>query len=105
VVLATLADGRPSGTQGFWFNLRRDKFADPRVRQAIGMAFNFEWSNAALFYDLYDRTDSFWENSQTLQAEGLPSEAELALLEPLRAASAGNGVHRTGLYPRRVQPR
>lgn len=84
VVVETLPDGRPAGTQGFWFNLRRDKFADPRVREAIGMAFNFEWSNASLFYGLYGRTDSFWENSRTLQAEGMPSEAELALLEPLR---------------------
>lgn len=78
-----LRDGRPSGTQGFWFNLRRDKFKDPRVRQAISMAFNFEWSNQSLFYQHYQRTDSFWENS-ALQAEGMPGEAELALLEPLR---------------------
>ncbi|MEM8555142.1 MAG: extracellular solute-binding protein [Pseudomonadota bacterium] len=84
VVVETLPDGRPSGTQGFWYNLRRDKFDDPRLRQAIGMAFNFEWSNRALFYGLYDRTDSFWENSSTMQATGMPSEAELALLEPLR---------------------
>ena len=80
-----LDDGRPAGTQGFWFNLRRDKFQDPRVREAIGLAFNFEWSNESLFYGGYERTDSFWENSDTLQADGMPSEAELALLEPLRA--------------------
>lgn len=84
VKVETLPDGRPAGTQGFFFNLRRDTFADPRVRQAIGMAFNFEWSNESLFYGIYERTDSFWENSD-LQAEGMPSEAELALLEPLRA--------------------
>ena len=78
-------DGRPAGTQGFWFNLRRDKFQDIRVREAMGMAFNFEWSNESLFYGAYERTDSFWENSETLQASGMPSEAELALLEPLRA--------------------
>lgn len=84
VIVETLPDGRPAGTQGFWFNLRRDKFADPRVREAIGMAFNFEWSNESLFYGLYDRTDSFWENSPTLQASGMPTEAELAILEPLR---------------------
>lgn len=83
VIKEQIPDGNPSGTQGFWFNLRRDKFKDPRVREAIGMAFNFEWSNKTLFYDLYKRTDSFWENSY-LQAEGMPSEAELALLEPLR---------------------
>lgn len=80
----TLPDGRPAGTQGWWFNLRRPVFADPRVRQAIGMAFNFEWANDSLFYGIYTRTDSFWENS-TMQAQGLPSPAELALLDPLRA--------------------
>ena len=79
-----IPDGNPSGTQGFWFNLRRDKFKDPLVREALGMAFNFEWSNEALFYGIYKRTDSFWENSY-LQAQGMPSEEELALLDPLRA--------------------
>ncbi|MGB0498591.1 MAG: extracellular solute-binding protein, partial [Rubricella sp.] len=78
-----IEDGTPSGTQGFWFNLRRPEFEDPRVREAIAMMFNFEWSNRTLFYDLYRRTDSFWENSP-LEAEGMPSEAELALLEPIR---------------------
>jgi microcin C transport system substrate-binding protein len=84
VIKQQIPDRNPSGTQGFWFNLRRDKFKDPRVREALGMAFNFEWSNQALFYGIYSRTDSFWENS-TLQATGMPSPAELALLEPLRA--------------------
>ncbi|MCP5087848.1 MAG: ABC transporter substrate-binding protein [Rhodobacteraceae bacterium] len=79
----TLPDGNPSGTQGFWLNMRRDKFRDVRVREALGLMFNFEWSNKALFYDLYTRTDSFWENSD-LQATGIPGEDELALLEPLR---------------------
>ncbi|MEL7414363.1 MAG: extracellular solute-binding protein, partial [Pseudomonadota bacterium] len=78
-----IPDNRPSGTQGWWFNLRREKFEDPRVRRAMGMMFNFEWSNRTLFYDLYERTNSFWENS-TVKAVGRPSEAELALLEPLR---------------------
>ncbi len=82
-VKTTLPDGNPSGTQGFWLNTRRDKFKDPRVREAMGMVFNFEWSNKALFYDLYERTDSFWENSN-LQASGMPSADELELLEPLR---------------------
>lgn len=85
IKVETMPDGRPAGTQGFFFNLRRDKFSDPRLREAIGMAFNFEWSNESLFYGLYERTDSFWENSQTLQASGMPSDAELALLEPIRA--------------------
>ncbi len=83
IVKESLPDGRPNGTQGFFFNLRRPIFEDPRVREALGLMFNFEWSNETLFYGLYERTDSFWENS-LMQAEGMPSEAELALLEPLR---------------------
>jgi microcin C transport system substrate-binding protein len=83
VIKESLPDGRPNGTQGFFFNLRRPVFEDARVREAIGLMFNFEWSNETLFYGLYTRTDSFWENSP-MQAEGMPSEAELALLEPLR---------------------
>lgn len=78
-----LADNTPSGTQGFWFNLRRDKFKDPKVRQAIGLAFNFEWTNKTLFYGLYQRTDSFFENSP-MQAEGLPQGEELAVLEKFK---------------------
>lgn len=83
VVQETIPDNRPSGAQGFWFNMRRDKFQDRRVREAIGLAFNFEWSNETLFYGLYGRTDSFWENSP-LQAEGMAEGAELALLEEYR---------------------
>ncbi|MFO1208564.1 MAG: extracellular solute-binding protein [Amaricoccus sp.] len=78
-----LPDNRPSGTQGFWFNLRRDKLQDPRVRQAIGLMFNFEWSNQALFYGLYDRTVSFWQNSP-MMAEGVPEGPELALLQEFK---------------------
>lgn len=80
---AEIPDNTPSGTQGFWFNLRREKFQDPRVREAIALMFNFEWTNATLFYGLYNRTDSFFENSP-MQAEGLPVDAELAVLEPFR---------------------
>ena len=78
-----LADGRASGTQAFMFNTRRAKFADPQVRQALGMVFDFEWTNEKLFYGIYSRTDSFFENTD-LQAEGEPTEGELALLEPYR---------------------
>jgi microcin C transport system substrate-binding protein len=80
VVLETLPDNRPAGTQGFFFNLRRPKFQDPRVREAIGLAFDFEWSNERLFYDLYTRTDSFFEGGP-MQAEGMPTPGEMAILE------------------------
>ncbi|MFV0492629.1 MAG: extracellular solute-binding protein [Pseudorhodobacter sp.] len=83
VVKAELPDNRPAGTQGFWFNLRKSKFQDPKVREALGLMFNFEWSNETLFYGLYSRTDSFFENSP-LQAEGLPEGEELAVLEEFR---------------------
>ena len=83
VVREELSDSRPSGAQGWFINTRRSKFADPRVREALIHAFDFEWSNATLFFDLYSRTESFFENSP-MKAEGPPSEAELALLEPFR---------------------
>jgi len=83
VVRREFPDGRPSGAQGWFVNTRREKFKDPKVRQALGYAFDFEWSNRNLFYGLYDRTQSFFENSE-MKAEGLPSPAELALLEPFR---------------------
>lgn len=83
VIRETLPDERPSGAQGFFINTRRDKFKDVRVREALGLAFDFEWSNKNLFYGLYTRTASFFENSD-MKAEGRPSPEELALLEPFR---------------------
>lgn len=82
VVKRELPDGSLAPGQAFVMNLRREKFQDPRVREALGLMFNFEWSNKTLFYGLYARIHSFWENSD-MAATGLPSEAELALLEPL----------------------
>jgi microcin C transport system substrate-binding protein len=83
IVKLTLPDGRPSGAQGFFINARRDKFSDRRVRKALDYAFDFEWTNKQLFFGLYTRTASYFENSD-LKAQGLPSPAELALLEPFR---------------------
>lgn len=85
VKMLTLQDNTPSGTQGWFFNTRREKFSDPRVRRAIGYAFDFEWSNKNLFYLLYNRSVSYFQNGEGLMAEGKPSPAELALLEPHRA--------------------
>ncbi|MCY4460403.1 MAG: extracellular solute-binding protein [Albidovulum sp.] len=83
VIRKTLPDGGIASGQSFVMNLRRPQFQDPRVREAIGLMFNFEWSNKTLFYDLYARIHSFWENSY-LAATGLPGADELELLEPLR---------------------
>ena len=73
----------PSGKQGFAFNLRRPLFEDPRVREAIAYAFDFEWSNKNLFYSAYKRTRSYFDNSE-LAATGVPQGEELKILEKYR---------------------
>lgn len=80
----TIPDATPSGTQGWWINTRRPAFKDGRVRAAIGLCFDFTWTNTNLMFGAYRRTASYFENSD-LKATGLPSPEELALLEPLRA--------------------
>jgi microcin C transport system substrate-binding protein len=79
----SLPDETPSGAQGFFLNTRRAKFQDIRVRQALDLAFDFEWSNRNLFFGLYTRTASFFENSD-MKAVGKPSPEELVLLEPFK---------------------
>ena len=79
-----IPNDRPAGMQGFAFNVRRPLFQDRRVRQALGYAFDFEWSNKTLFYGQYKRTRSYFDNSE-LAATGLPSAGEVALLEPYRS--------------------
>lgn len=80
---ATLPDESPMGTQGWFLNMRRDKFKDPRIRQAVGLAFDFEWTNANIMYGVYARTTSFFQNSP-MAAQGKPPAEEVALLEPYR---------------------
>ena len=72
----------PTGMQAFWFNTRRTKFADRQVRHALAHAFDFEWSNANLFYGQYTRTKSFFSNTE-LASSGLPQGQELEILERL----------------------
>lgn len=72
-----------SGMQAFVFNLRKPIFQDIRVRKAINLAFDFQWANKNLFYGQYERCDSYFSNTR-LAAQGLPTEAELALLKPLQ---------------------
>lgn len=84
VVKTALPDGNPANGQSWMFNLRRPDFQDVRVRQAIGLMFNFEWSNDSLFYGLYTRVNSFWENSD-LAASGPTPPEERAVLEPVAA--------------------
>jgi microcin C transport system substrate-binding protein len=79
----TLPDETPSGGQGWMFNTRLAKFKDPRVREAFGNAFDFEWTNKTVMYGAYARTCSPFQNSDMV-AVGSPSPEELKLLEPFR---------------------
>lgn len=78
-----LPEERVAPMQGLVFNTRRAIFRDRRVREALGYAFDFEWSNRTLFYGAYARTKSYFDNSE-LAARGLPEGEELKLLERFR---------------------
>jgi microcin C transport system substrate-binding protein len=79
-----IPDDTPSGAQGWFINTRRPQFTDVRLRDALNDAFDFEWTNKTIMYNAYLRTVSVFQNSD-LMATGVPSGAELALLEPFRA--------------------
>ncbi|HNQ92127.1 MAG TPA: extracellular solute-binding protein, partial [Alphaproteobacteria bacterium] len=78
-----IENDRPTGLQGFLYNTRRPVFADRQVREALAYAFDFEWENKQFAYSSYTRTRSYFENSD-LAATGLPSPAELQILEPFK---------------------
>ena len=82
VKVAELPNGSIGSAQAFVFNLDRPQWQDPRVREAVRLMFNFEWSNESLFFGLYARVNSFWQNSD-LEAKGAPSQGELTILQPL----------------------
>jgi len=76
-------DDTPSGAQGWFFNTRREKFQDRRLREAFAYAFDFEWTNRSIMYGSYQRTHSVFQNSD-MMAVGSPTEDEISLLEPFR---------------------
>ncbi len=78
-----IANQLPSGMQGLGYNLRRPLFQDPRVREALAYAFDFEWSNKNLFYGYYKRTRSYFDNSE-LAATGVPQGQELQILDKFK---------------------
>ncbi len=83
IIKQEIANTRPTGMQGFLYNIRRPVFQDKEVRKALGYAFDFEWENKQFAFGSYTRTRSFFENSE-LAATGLPSPEELKILEPVR---------------------
>lgn len=81
VVKEILPDQSPANRQWFVLNLRKEKFADRRVRQAFDLTFDFEWTNNTLFYGLYQRSTGLYHNTP-MAATALPDEAEMELLNP-----------------------
>ena len=110
VVKEAIPHKLPLGIQGWVFNTRRDQFRDPRVREALGQVFDFEWMNKNLFFNAYTRTTSYFGNTEN-ESKGLPGPDELALLAPFKdrlppalftepftlAATDGSGNNRDGL--------
>ncbi len=87
VVRREVSDETPSGAQGWFINTRREKFAHPKLREALGLAFDFEWTNKNVMFDSYRRTHSFFQNSP-MMATARPEGEELALLETFRGKVA-----------------
>ncbi|MBI5264285.1 MAG: ABC transporter substrate-binding protein, partial [Bradyrhizobium sp.] len=81
---AVLPDDTPSGAQGWFINIRREKFKDRRLREALIDAFDFEWTNKNIMYGSYERTHSVFQNSP-MMAKGKPDAAERTLLEAFRS--------------------
>ncbi len=87
-----------AGIQGFLMNTRRELFKDRRVRQAMGLALDFEWINKSLFHDQYTRNNSFFSNSY-LAAKGIPEGLELEYLEPYRQTPSRRGFYHASFHP------
>lgn len=84
IIKTQIADKNPQGMQGFWFNLRKDKFQNIHVREAISLLFDFEWANKTLFYDAYTRIESFYAGSE-LSTQKEITAAEYEILSPYKA--------------------
>jgi len=82
VIKRSIPNGAVADRLSWVFNLDKPQFQDERLRRAIAMMFNFDWSNATLYYGLYKQPESFW-SATDLAATGVPEGAELALLQPL----------------------
>nr|WP_239520856.1 extracellular solute-binding protein [Pseudooceanicola aestuarii] len=82
VIAEELADGAPPNNTGFVFNLGRETLQDRRVRQAIALAYNFEWTNQSLQYGLFDQRHSYFQGTK-LEARGTPEGTELEMLQSL----------------------
>jgi len=82
----SLKHSNNAGMQGFIINSRKEKFKNPLTREALALAFDFEWSNKNLFYNQYTRCDSFFSNSE-MAAKGKPTGLELSYLEKYKGST------------------
>ncbi|MEW9834820.1 extracellular solute-binding protein [Mesorhizobium marinum] len=98
VIKREFSEERRPKLQGWAINQRRPQFSDERVRRAVALCFDFEWTNRSLFYGLYERSQSCFQQSEFV-AEGMPSPDELALLEPLRADIPGTALGEAPVQP------
>lgn len=85
IVKEEITHERPANTQAFVFNTQKPMFNDPKVREALTYAMDFEWMNKNLFYNQYTRTRSYFQNTE-YEATGLPSDKELQVLKPYKEA-------------------
>lgn len=83
VLKEVVHNGAPTGSQGWYFNTRRAQFKDPRIREALGLCFDFDWTNKNIMYSAYKRVVSYFQNTP-MEAVGKPGPEELALLAPFR---------------------
>ncbi|SVE26355.1 uncharacterized protein METZ01_LOCUS479209, partial [marine metagenome] len=98
VILTEMKNDRPTGMDGLVMNSRKKIFRNPRVREALNYAYDFEWYNKVLGYNAYTRTNSYFENSP-LASSGLPSEEELKLLNPWKDQLPIEGFTKTYKSP------
>ena len=103
MVLEEFPINSSGGMQGFAFNIRRAKFADPRVRRAFNFALNFEELNKQIFFGQYHRVNSYFEGLE-LASSGLPQGEELAILETVRDKVPPGGLHHALQQPGQRQP-
>ncbi len=89
----------PQGMQAFGFNTRKPLFADPRVREALGYLFDFEWTNKNLFYGAYTRTESYFSNSDLARPPACRAPRSCKILEKFKGEIPDDGLHRSPIEP------
>ncbi len=103
IIKSELKHKNNAGMQGFIFNTRKTIFKDKRVRRALSLALDFEWSNSRLFYNQYVRNESYFSNSE-LASSGLPKGDELALLNEYRTQLSDEVFNKVWQAPSTKKP-